>query len=143
MAEPTVKVLSFKEIVVGQTAGLTLNVTADLVDAFARLTGDVNPLHMSEEFAKTKGYAARVSHGLLTGAVFSAIAGTLLPGRDCLLQSARFEFKKPVLVGARLALEARVAQKIEAVSTIVLDISARDQNGEVVLSGRLQAGVSS
>jgi 3-hydroxybutyryl-CoA dehydratase len=140
--EASVKILSFEEISVGQTAGLELAVTAELVDAFARLTGDVNPLHTSEEFARSRGYGARVSHGLLVASFFSAVAGTMLPGRDCLLQSARFDFKKPVLVGTRLTLEARVLQKVEALRTLVLEITARDSSGEIMVGGRIQAGVA-
>lgn len=143
MNETSVKVLSFEDISVGQKASLELNLTMELVDAFARLTGDVNPLHTSEEFAKSKGFERRVSHGLLIGAFFSTIAGTMLPGRDCLLQSVRFDFKKPVLIGTNLTLEARVVQKVDAVRALVLEISARDEAGAVVVSGRIQAGVLS
>lgn len=141
MDAPPVQVHSYEEIAVGQSARLELLVTEDMIDAFARLTGDVNPLHVSAEFARGKGFPARVSHGLLVGACFSTIAGTMLPGRDCLLQSAKFEFKKPVLAGERLTLEARVAQKSDAVRAVVLDVSARASDGTLVLGGRLQAGV--
>jgi len=141
--ETPVKVLTFEEISVGQTAVLDVALTAEAVDAFARLTGDVNPLHTSAEFAKSKGFPERVSHGLLVGSFFSAIAGTMLPGRDCLLQSAKFDFKKPVLAGTKLTLEARVVQKVEAVRAIVLEISARGPGGELMVGGRLQAGLLS
>ncbi|MDD5657249.1 MAG: MaoC/PaaZ C-terminal domain-containing protein [Elusimicrobia bacterium] len=134
-------VLRYEDIEVGRKAGLDVTLGGELIDAFARLTGDVNPLHVDDAFARDKGFPGRLAHGLLVGAFFSAIAGTLLPGRDCLLQSARFEFKRPAPAGTRLRLEAVVARKVDAVRTLVLDISARDPEGNLVLSGRLQAGV--
>jgi acyl dehydratase len=138
-----VKALSFDEISVGQKASLDVEFSAALIDAFAKLTGDINPMHVSDDFARAKGFSARLAHGLLTAAFFSTIAGTLLPGRDCLLQSARFDFRKPVPAGAKLTLSAVVAQKIESVRALVLDIAAVDASGQVVLSGKIQAGVVS
>lgn len=133
--------LAYEEIAVGRKAALEVRLTPELVDAFAKMTGDVNPLHVSDAFARDKGFPARLAHGLLSAAFFSTIAGTMLPGRDCILQSARFDFRKPVPAGETLTLEAVVTQKIDAVRALVLEISARNARGEVVLSGRLQAGV--
>lgn len=141
MIEGGARVLAFDEMKVGLKASLDARLTPELIDAFARLTGDLNPLHASDEFARSRGFPSRLAHGLLTAAFFSAICGMLLPGRDCLLQSARFDFRKPVPAGETLTLEATVVQKIEAVRTIALEISARNAAGEVVLSGRIQAGV--
>lgn len=141
MIEGGAKVLAFDEISVGRKASLDVRLTPELIDAFARLTGDLNPLHVSDEFAASRGFPARLAHGLLTASFFSAICGMLLPGRDCLLQSARFDFRKPAPAGTALTLEATVVQKIDAVKTLVLEIAARDAAGEVVLSGRVQAGV--
>ena len=141
MDSSPVQVHTYEDIAVGQRAVLELSVTPELIDAFSRLTGDVNPLHSDAAFAAAKGYPARVAHGLLVGSCFSAIAGTMLPGRDCLLQSAKFDFKKPVLAGTRLTLEAVVSQKSDAVRAVVLDLTARDAAGAVALTGRLQAGV--
>jgi len=135
-----VQALSFEDIRVGQKVRLEQTVAPDLIDAFASLTGDVNPLHASDEFARSKGFGGRIAHGLLVGSFFSTIAGTMLPGRDCLLQETRFSFKKPVPAGTFLVLEAVVAQKVEAYRTVVLELTARDAAGDVVLSGRLQAG---
>lgn len=142
MSEGTASVLSFEEITVGRKARLDVSLTAEMIDAFARLTGDLNPLHVSSDFARSRGFSDRLAHGLLTAAFFSTICGMLLPGRDCLLQSVRFDFRKPVPAGTGLTLEATVVQKIDAVRSIVLEISAKNSAGDVVLSGKIQAGVS-
>lgn len=141
MNQEGVRALSFEEIKVGQTARLERRITADLVDAFAQLTGDVNPLHMSDEFARSKKLSGRVAHGLLVGSIFSAIAGTMLPGRDCLLQEVRFEFVKPIYMDAVLDFEASVIQKVEAYRAIIVKILAKNPAGEIVIRGQFQAGV--
>jgi 3-hydroxybutyryl-CoA dehydratase len=141
MSEGGAEVLAFEEMTVGRKASLDVRLTPELVDAFARLTGDFNPLHVADEFARSRGFPSRLAHGLLTAAFFSTICGMLLPGRDCLLQNARFDFRKPVPAGEALTLEAVIVQKIESVRAIVLEISARNAAGEVVLSGKIQAGV--
>ena len=141
MPKPVVKALAYDEIEVGQQAGLEVKITPALIDEFAKMTGDVNPLHQDDAFAKSKGFPKRIAHGLLVGAFFSAVAGTLLPGRDCLLQNARFAFKKPVHPGEKLKLSARVVQKVDAFKLVVLEIEATDSKGEVVVGGRLHAGL--
>ena len=141
MSEGAARVLTFEEIEVGRKARLEVRLTPELIDAFARLTGDFNPLHVSDEFARSRGFPDRLAHGLLSAAFFSAICGMLLPGRDCLLQSVKFDFRKPVPAGTALTLEVAVVQKIEAVRAIVLEISARNAAGETVISGKIQAGV--
>jgi acyl dehydratase len=141
MSDGAAQVLTFEEIAVGRKARLEVRLTPEMIDAFARLTGDLNPLHVSDEFAKSRGFPSRLAHGLLSAAFFSTICGMLLPGRDCLLQNVRFDFRKPVPAGTELTLEASVVQKIDAVRTLVLEVTARNAAGEVVLSGKIQAGV--
>jgi 3-hydroxybutyryl-CoA dehydratase len=141
MSEGAASVLTFEEIEVGRKALLHVRLTPEMIDAFARLTGDLNPLHVSGEFARSRGFSDRLAHGLLSAAFFSTICGMLLPGRDCLLQSVRFDFRKPVPAGTALTLEATVVQKIDAVRAIVLEVAARNAAGDVVLSGKIQAGV--
>ena len=141
MIEGGARILAFDELTVGLKASLDVRLTPEMIDAFARLTGDHNPLHTSAEFAKSKGFPDRLAHGLLSAAFFSTLCGMLLPGRDCVLQSVKFDFRKPVPAGTALTLEAVVVQKIDAVRAVVLEVSARNAAGDVVLSGKIQAGV--
>ena len=141
MSEGAAQVLTIEEIEVGRKARLDVRLTAEVIAAFARLTGDFNPLHVSGEFARARGFPDRLAHGLLSAAFFSTICGMLLPGRDCLIQSVRFDFRKPVPAGTELTLEAVVVQKIESVRSLVLEVTARNGAGDVVISGKIQAGV--
>lgn len=141
MESQPIQVLRWADISMGQKASLRVHFTPEVVEAFAKLTGDINPLHMSAEFAKGKGFDDRLAHGLLVASFFSAIAGTMLPGRDCIIHYARFDYKKPVYVGAKLDLEAEVVQKVEAFKVLMLQVTATDETGNVVLGGRIQTGV--
>lgn len=132
--------LSFDEIAVGARREKAVRVGAEALDAFAGLTGDVNPLHMDPAFARGKGFPGRVAHGMLVSAQFSALIGTMLPGRDCLLQSAKFDYKKPVLEGETVAFAVEVVQKVESVRVLVLDAKAVGPDGTLRVSGRIQVG---
>lgn len=132
--------LNFDEIRPGDRRQTSVIVGAAAIDAFAALTGDVNPLHVDSAFAKDRGFPARVAHGMLVTSHFSAIVGTMLPGRDCLLQSAKFDYKKPVLEGETITLSVEVVQKVDSVRVLVLDAKATGSDGSLRVSGRIQVG---
>ena len=75
---------TFGRLEVGDEDRWTHDVTAEDVDAFARLSGDVNPLHMEAEFARRHGFRGRVVHGVLLSAYLSRVLGTRLPGPGAL-----------------------------------------------------------
>lgn len=132
--------LSFDEVRAGDRRQTELKVGSGALEAFAGLTGDVNPLHTDAAFAKGRGFPARVAHGMLVSSYFSALVGTMLPGRDCLLQSAKFDYKRPVLEGETLTFSVEVVQKADAVRVLVLDAKAVGPDGTLRVSGRIQVG---
>ncbi|TBR25691.1 MaoC family dehydratase [bacterium] len=135
--------LTFAQTAPGDRREVTIPVSPEALAAFAALTGDVNPLHTDPAFARERGFPARVAHGMLVSSYFSALVGTMLPGRDCLLQSAKFDFKRPVLEGEALTFSVEVLQKVEAVRVLVLDAKAVGPDGTLRVSGRMQVGFTS
>ncbi|MCZ2339365.1 MAG: MaoC family dehydratase [Chitinophagales bacterium] len=77
------KSFAIDEIQIGMTASYTQTITDADVKAFAGVSGDHNPVHLSEEYAKNSRFKDRIAHGLLTASFFSAIFGTKLPGEGC------------------------------------------------------------
>ena len=73
------------EMTPGLTEQFTVTVTPEMMDAFCKLTGDVSPIHMDEDYAKGRGYPGRVVYGMLGASFFSTLAGVYLPGEHCLL----------------------------------------------------------
>lgn len=87
------------EITIGMTASYSQTISDADVKAFAGISGDHNPVHLSEEYAKNSRFKNRIAHGLLTASFFSAIFGTKLPGEGCVYAGQNLQFKKPVYLG--------------------------------------------
>jgi 3-hydroxybutyryl-CoA dehydratase len=87
------------EITEGMTAVFSKTVTEADIVLFAGITGDTNPVHLDEEFAKPTMFKGRIAHGMLTAGFVSAVFGTKLPGPGCIYLSQSLKFKAPVKIG--------------------------------------------
>ena len=88
-----------EDLEVGMSAVYTKTVTdADLV-LFAGVSGDINPMHVDQEYAKTTMFEGRIAHGMLTASFISAVLGTKLPGPGCIYLNQTLKFKAPVRPG--------------------------------------------
>ncbi len=97
--EDPVRAYGFEELVVGQRATLMRTVMARDVEAFARISGDVNPLHVCDRFAAQTRFGQRIAHGFFTGSLVSALLGTRLPGPGAIYLSQSLQFLAPVRIG--------------------------------------------
>ena len=125
----------FEDIQIGDSVSLKKSIQEKDVEAFARLTGDTNPLHMDESFAKKTKFGARVSHGMLTSSFVSTLIGMNLPGRGSVLTNISLDFKKPVFIGDTLIASIEVTKKILLIKQIFLKISIGNQHSKIVASG--------
>lgn len=96
------------EITIGMTASYSQTISDADVKAFAGISGDHNPVHLSEEYAKSSRFKNRIAHGLLTASFFSAIFGTKLPGEGCVYAGQNLQFKKPVYLGDTVVAKVTV-----------------------------------
>lgn len=88
-----------EEIEAGMTASYSQTITdADIKD-FSGISGDKNPVHMDDVYAKESRFERRIAHGMLSSSFFSALFGTQLPGRGCVYVSQNLKFRKPVYIG--------------------------------------------
>ncbi len=87
------------EIEVGMKASYSQTITDADIKMFSGISGDNNPVHMDELYAKESRYKGRIAHGLLSASFFSALFGTKLPGKGCVYVSQNLEFKRPVYIG--------------------------------------------
>lgn len=87
------------EITEGMTAIFTRTVTEADILLFAGVSGDTNPVHLDEEYAKTTMFKGRIAHGMLTAGFISTVFGTKLPGPGCIYLSQSLKFKAPVRIG--------------------------------------------
>jgi 3-hydroxybutyryl-CoA dehydratase len=81
---------------IGMTASYSQTITDADIKSFAGMSGDNNPVHMSDEFAGESRYGRRIAHGLLPASFFSALFGTKLPGSGCVYVSQSLNFRSPV-----------------------------------------------
>jgi len=102
------KSFTIKEITIGMTASYSQTISDADVKAFAGISGDHNPVHLSEEYAKNSRFKNRIAHGLLTASFFSAIFGTKLPGEGCVYAGQNLQFKKPVYLGDTVVAKVTV-----------------------------------
>ena len=131
----------FEDIYVGLKEEFQVTVTADMLKQFCQLTGDVNPLHTNEEFAKEKGYVSNVAYGMLTASFLSTLAGVYLPGERSLIHSVESKFVKPVYVGDTLTVSGQVTECNEMFAVFTMKTVITNQNGEKVLRGKMQVGI--
>jgi len=133
--ERTSRVLGFDQIQVGDEAELMHLLTPADVQAFAALTGDYNPLHLDEVFAKKTPFRKPVVYGMLSASFISAMIGMLLPGSGALWTTQTLEFTNPAYVGDTLHVRARVKQKSPATRMLVLEIVITNQHDQKLIIG--------
>jgi acyl dehydratase len=107
---PRVAHIPFEELTIGMSALMEWTIAASDIDAFANVSGDINPLHVDAAFARERGFPDRVAHGFLLGARVSAFVGTVMPGRDCLLLETQLAWPNPCYAGDVVRLRGEIAQ---------------------------------
>jgi len=132
---------SYGQLQVGMGEAFQVQVVPEMLDTFCSLTGDENPLHRDEAFARARGYAGRVAYGMLTASFLSTLAGMYLPGENSLILETDLKFKKPVYVGDELTVRGSVKEKNDLFSFVVLKVEITNQDKEKVLRGTMKVGV--
>ena len=136
MAHP--KGYTYEELEVGMAHESVHTVEDADIQAFAAVSGDHNPLHLDEEFAKTTLFGQRIAHGALTASYISAILGNDLPGPGAIFTHLSMRFRRPVYVGATVTVRVEVAEKQDKGNRVTMKVSCM-VDGKPVISG--EAGV--
>src|SRR2546429_9261514 len=136
------RILYFEDLSVGMSESLSKTIASSDVVGFAQLTGDRNPIHLSEHFAAKTQFGRRIAHGLYTASLISAVLGTRLPGPGAIYISQTLNFRAPVRIGdtvlVTVTVAALIAEKSRARLTCVCAVG-----GEVVLDGEALVKVPS
>ena len=107
------KGMTIDRLSVDQTYEKEVTITAEMIDRFAQATGDHNPIHLDEAYAKDTIFKTRVAHGMLQAGVLSGILGTEFPGVGTIYLSQTLKFMKPVFIGDRLTFRLSVLELIK------------------------------
>ena len=124
----------FEDLTVGQRETLMKTVMDDDVIAFADLSGDRNPVHLSDHFARKTRFGERIVHGLYTASLISTVIGMYLPGPGAVYMSQTLNFKGPVKIGDVINVVVEVAELTEKGRRVRLHCECL-VDGKVVLDG--------
>jgi len=120
---------------VGDSAEITRTIEQADLDAFAAVTGDHNPVHVDEEFAKTTRFRRRIAHGMLTASLISAVLANHLPGEGSVYLGQTLQFLAPVFPGDEITARVTVLEIREDKPILKLETVCVNQREETVLRG--------
>jgi 3-hydroxybutyryl-CoA dehydratase len=120
---------------IGEKASLSHTVTDSDVREFARISGDHNPVHLHDEYARSTRFGGRIAHGMLTAGFISAVLGTRLPGPGGIYLNQTLKFTAPVRIGDTITATSEVIAYREDKRIVTLKTDCVNQRGELVLSG--------
>jgi acyl dehydratase len=124
-----------QNIRVGQKACRRLTFSARDVEAYARITGDRNPLHFDEKFAARTKFGRLVVHGGLTAGILNALVAEDLPGPGTVFMSQELKYLAPVYIGDTIVGEVEVLEVHPTKPVTKLRAVVRREAGDVVLEG--------
>ena len=126
---------------IGQHVTLTKTFTEEDMQHFIAITGDVNPLHVDEAFARKTQFGRRVLQGMLTASIFSTMVGMLLPGTGAIYRSQTLNFLLPVYLGDTVTAHFVVRAIDRAKHRLTIDSWIENAAGERVIEGTCEAGL--
>ena len=110
---PATRTLYFEDLTIGMTETYAKEVKSSDVVGFAEISGDRNPIHLSEHFAARTPFGGRIAHGLYTASLISAVIGTRLPGPGAIYLSQTLNFRAPVRIGDHVEAIVEVVELTE------------------------------
>jgi 3-hydroxybutyryl-CoA dehydratase len=110
-------------------------VTDELVRAFAAVSGDHNPIHLDEDFAKMTRFGKRIAHGMLSGAFISAVLGYEFIEKKIVYLSQSMKFTAPVYIGDTVTTTATITRISAEKGIVAMSTNCTNQNGETVVKG--------
>ena len=126
---------TFEEIMLGVKVKFTITITESMINEFAKISGDNNPLHMDEYYASKTQFGKRVCHGMLLASFFSRLIGMYMPGKNALYFSQTLNFQTPCFVGDLVTIEGVVIDKSQSTRIITVKTTAYNQANKCLVDG--------
>ncbi len=126
---------TYDQLKVGDTAQFSKTVTETDIYLFAGVSGDLNPAHIDEAYAKETFFKGRIAHGMLSAGFISAVIGMQLPGPGSIYMKQSLSFLAPVRIGDTITAVAEVAELLEEKKRVRLRTTCTNQDGTVVIDG--------
>ena len=126
---------SYDELQIGEEASFTKTITETDVYLFAGISGDFNPMHVNEEFAKQTPFKTRIAHGVLAVSLIAPVLGTKLPGLGTVAVEFSCRFKAPIFFGDTITAKAKVFKKSQEKRWVRMALTWTNQRAETVAEG--------
>lgn len=123
------------DLQIGDKFSKSKQITDAVVRAFAELSGDFNPIHLDEEFARKTRFGKRIAHGMISGALISAVLGYEFRERKIVYLSQTMKFIAPVFLGDTITATATILKIREDKPIVTLETVCTNQAGEITLTG--------
>jgi phosphate acetyltransferase len=128
----------YADINVGDTATYSKILTREDTRLFAETSGDFNPVHLDEDYAKDTQFGQCIGHGMWSGAIISAAIASTLPGPGSVYRSQSLKFQKPVFIGDTLTVTLKVTDKKDRLKLVSIDCEVTNQDNNKVCTGEAQ-----
>jgi 3-hydroxybutyryl-CoA dehydratase len=129
------KITKYSDLQMGQSAEVTHTITEEDIQIFGDLSGDFNPLHFDEDWAKTTMFKGRIAHGLLSASFISTAIGMKLPGPGTIYLGQSMKFMGPVRIGDTITAKVEVVGLNDEKQRVTLKTICTNQKQEVVIEG--------
>jgi len=130
---------TFEQIQIGDSASFSKTISETDVYLFAGISGDFNPLHVNEEYAKTSPFKTRIAHGGLAASLLANVLGMKLPGLGTIALEVTQKFRNPVYFGDTVTVTVTAAKKIDRMKIVEFNLLWTNQRGETVSKGSCRA----
>ena len=127
--------LSYDDISIGQQESFIIKITESMVEQFSNLSGDLNPLHMDNEFAESSSFNKRIVHGMLLASFFSQLIGMKLPGKNALYFSQTLNFRSPCYIDDEIEVIGEVTEKSDSTQIITVSTNIFNKSKTCLIDG--------
>ena len=127
--------MKYEEIKINQAYETDKKITANMVESFADITGDKNPIHLDEEFASHTLFKKRIVHGMLSVSIISSILGMEFPGPGTIYMKQEVKFLKPIYIDEKITVKITVKDKIDEKFRLVLATQIIKEDGSLGIDG--------
>ncbi len=125
---------SLKKISVGQSSQRSTTITSSMIEDFAKISGDYNPVHLDDEYAASTRFGQRIAHGMLLPGLISAILANDLPGPGTIYLEQTISFKAPVFIGDTVIVSVECKEVLEK-SRVSFKTTVAKSDGTIVMDG--------
>jgi len=120
---------------VGQKAEFTETITESMIQEFAKLSGDYNPHHIDEEYAKKTKYEKRICHGMLLASFFSKLTAMYLPGQGSFYLSQTLNFVSPAFINDEVTVRGEITKISSSTGIVRVKTQIINKNNVLLVSG--------